>query len=365
MSIYFKKGAGWRYDFILQGNRCTKAGFKTKAAARQAEAKKREEIENPPPVVETPTDMAFLELVNNRLDYVRAYKSKIYYEGNLYLGRRLVREWKELRASEITRAMVQKYLLKRGEVSAVTANRDLRYLRALFNFGIKQELVKANPTQGLEFMPVEKKIKYIPSKEDVAKIILAAEPETQDYLVAIKETMARVGEINRLSWEDVDFEGRCAVLYTRKKKGGHLTPRKVPMTSTLYAMLLRRYRNRDKDKPWVFWQRYWSRKEGKFVEGPFQDRKKIMGTLCRKVGVRYFRFHALRHFGASVMERANVPIGSIQRILGHENRTTTEIYLHSIGEAERDAMALYERACQDTPQEKSHTLIHTPRKKRG
>ena len=44
---------------ILQGNRCTKAGFKTKAAARQAEAKKREEIENPPPVVETPTDMAF------------------------------------------------------------------------------------------------------------------------------------------------------------------------------------------------------------------------------------------------------------------------------------------------------------------
>jgi hypothetical protein len=63
------------------------------------------------------------------------------------------------------------------------------------------------------------------------------------------------------------------------------------MTTKLYSMLLRRYKNRDKDKPWVFWQRYWSRKEGKFVEGPFQDRKKIMGTLCRKVGVRYFRFH--------------------------------------------------------------------------
>jgi integrase len=127
------------------------------------------------------------------------------------------------------------------------------------------------------------------------------------------------------------------------------------MTGTLYPMLLRRYRNRDKDKPWVFWQRYWSRKEGKFVEGPYQDRKKIMGTLCRKVGVRYFRFHALRHFGASVLDRANVPIGSIQRILGHENRTTTEIYLHSIGEAEREAMAVYERACQDAPQEESHT----------
>jgi hypothetical protein len=32
------------------------------------------------------------------------------------------------------------------------------------------------------------------------------------------------------------------------------------------------------------------------------------------------------------MDSENVPIGSIQRILGHENRTTTEIYLHSISE---------------------------------
>jgi integrase len=43
-----------------------------------------------------------------------------------------------------------------------------------------------------------------------------------------------------------------------------------------------------------------------------------------------FRFHALRHFGASLLDQSNVPIGSIQRILGHENRTTTEIYLHAI-----------------------------------
>jgi integrase len=47
----------------------------------------------------------------------------------------------------------------------------------------------------------------------------------KDYLATIKETMARMDEINRLIWEDIDFDGRALVPYTRKKKGGHLTPK--------------------------------------------------------------------------------------------------------------------------------------------
>ncbi len=299
----------------------------------------------------TPTDMAFLELVNRRLDYVKAYKCDSYYLEHVYMAKRLLKSWHGLDCSDITTQMVQDYVISRGKQSAFSANRDLRYLRAIFNFGIKRGLIKNNPTSGLEFLPVEKRVKHIPSREDVAKVLLVADMDVQDYLIAIKETMARMGEINRLTWDDVDFESKSVVLYTRKKKGGNLTPRKVPMTSTLHSMLSRRYRNRKKDKPWVFWQRYWSRKESKWMEGPYRDRKTIMRTLCRKAGVRYFRFHALRHFGASMLDKANVSIGSIQRILGHENRTTTEIYLHSIGESEREAMMVYERVCQGTSEE--------------
>ena len=110
---------------------------------------------------------------------------------------------------------------------------------------------------GIDFLPVEKRMKYVPSSEDIDTVIAIAPPDIQDYLTAIRETMARVSEINRLTWEDIDLKTRLVILYTRKKKGGHLTPRSVPMTLKLYGILSRRYKERDKDKPWVFWHRYW------------------------------------------------------------------------------------------------------------
>ena len=101
-----------------------------------------------------------------------------------------------------------------------------------------------------------------------------------------------------------------------------------------------------------------ARKEKRFKEGPYQDRKKVMKGLCKKAGVPYFRFHPLRHAGASWMDKINVPIGSIQRILGHESRTTTEIYLHSIGNSELEAMRKYEESTKN-----SHTDSHTEKEK--
>lgn len=351
MSVYSGKGKGWRYDFILDGVRYSSNWFGTKAEAREAEAKRREEIKSPSPepamVMETtPTAMGFLDLVNRRLDHVKAYNSKRHYTDHFYMAKRWIGEWEKLSCEEVSREKIQKFLLKRAEVSPFTANKDLRYLRALFNFGISRNWIAENPTRGLSFFPVEKRLKYIPAKGDVLSVIAAANKniETQDYLWAIKETMGRMGEVNRLTWADVNLEERYVVLYTRKKKGGHLTPRKVPMTQKLFEVLSRRHEERAKDKPWVFWQRYWDRKKKEWVEGPYKDRKSIMKTLCKKAKVRYFRFHALRHLGASILDRKNVNLGSIQRLLGHENRMTTEIYLHSIGEAEQEAMKIFEKA---------------------
>ena len=141
-----------------------------------------------------------------------------------------------------------------------------------------------------------------------------------------------------ISWEDVNFTERYVTLWTRKRKGGNREPRDVPMVQNLYDILWYRFERRNTDMPWVYWHTYWSRKLGQNVQGRYNDRKKIMKSLCKEASVKYFRFHPFRHLTASILEDLEVPIGVIQRILGHQNRRITEIYLHSVGEAEREAM---------------------------
>lgn len=146
--------------------------------------------------------------------------------------------------------------------------------------------------------------------------------------------LGRMSEINRLTWQDVDFQNRSVALYTRKKRGGNLTPRRVPMIGKLHDLLLRRYQNQNKKLPWVFWHRYWDQKACKWTDGPVKERTGIMKSLCKKVGVQYFRFHALRQFGASMLDQANVPIGSIQRLLRGAFRT---FFTHRVSHSKKGA----------------------------
>jgi len=364
MSVYFVKGKGWRFDFTQMATRYSGAWFKTKAEGKRAEAKKREEVEElsqrelQGDQLQTPADTGFLNLVNQRLDHVKTRNSQRHYEEYRYVARRWVARWGDQECSQISRDMIEDFVLARFKVSAHTANKEIRYLRATFNFGVKRDLIAANPTRGIDFFPVEKRVKHVPSPEEIGKLFAEADQDAKDYLMTIMDTLARVSEVNRLTWEDVDLGRELVMLYTRKKRGGNLTPRSIPMTRRLYEVLSRRFERRDNSKPWVFWHRYWDRKGKAWVEGPYAKRYNLLRRLCRDAGVRPFGFHALRHAGASLLDSENVPLGTIQRILGHENRTTTEIYLHSIGQPERDAMERFERASRHVENE-SHTDAHT------
>ncbi|MDO9042051.1 MAG: phage integrase SAM-like domain-containing protein [Desulfocapsaceae bacterium] len=170
----------------------------------------------------------------------------------VYHAKRWVSRWPDLLCSEITLERITALRNERSLVSNQTANKELRYLRSLFNWAIKKELVDKNPANRVEMLRIEKNERYVPSKEDIEKVVSIATPEQRDYLVCLRETLARSREINNLLWEDVNFTDRTVTLYTRKKRHGTKTPRVIPMTERLHETLQLALHNMTRKNPGYF-----------------------------------------------------------------------------------------------------------------
>jgi len=328
MSQYYVKKKGWRYNFQINKKRYTGGFYETKNEAKREEFLRREELNNPDG---NRKDISFLELTNLRLDKLERKQTKKYYKENVYMAKKWYREWGETPCSQITTEMIEDYLDRRSEKSASSANYEKTCLKTTFNFGIKKKLCKYDPVVGIEDYDYEKKEKFIPTPKQIDKVIKKAKPEQKDYLTVLRFTLARMSEVNKLQWKDVDFKNCCLTLYSKKKKGGKRTPRKIYMVEELLEVLKRRYKQRYPEMPWVFWHRYWSKKHKCFIKGRYKDRKHFMRTVCDKAKVKYFRFHSLRHSGASVLASdKETSLPEIQAVLGHDRATTTDTYIKEI-----------------------------------
>jgi len=317
MTVYRFQGK-WRYHFIRNGIRHTRAGFDTKQEARIAESDARRQVGK--------INTDFIGLCNARLRDIELRRGLQHFKENKALFENLLGLWGTDKT--ITRKMVNTYLDKVAETSKSKANKQIRLIRALFNFGLKENLVAENPVDGIKPYPAQRSRRYVPPVEDVDAVMALARPEQKLYLTIIQHTVARIREINRLRWEDVHDD--YVILRTRKAKNSDLTERKIPLTLTAKEVLSKLPRKSE----FVFTNPRTGR--------GYDYRKKMMGYLCKKAGGKYFSFHAIRHLGASILSKEGVPLTDIQKILGHQRATTTDIYLRSIGDLS-DAMQKLER----------------------
>ena len=106
------------------------------------------------------------------------------------------------------------------------------------------------------------------------------------------------------------------ILKTHKSKNSNEVERPIPFNKTLQEIF------KDRKKGRVFLYR----------GEPIGYRSKFLRNACKKAKVKPFSFHNLRHYGASRLANAGIPITDIQKILGHQRTTTTDIYLQSIGD---------------------------------
>jgi len=305
MAVYKHRGS-WMYDFTKNDMRYREGGYRTKSQAIEEEAKARANAKR------ISTD--FIRLCNSRLQDLELRRTKGHFERNKRLVKILIKRWASLRV--VTTEDVTDYLNEVANVSKHTANIDLRLIRALYNHGIKNKWFDANPCQGIQPFGVEKKRKYVPPIEDIQKVLAAADEEERKYLLTILYTMARVREINRLKWEDV--HENYLILRTRKAKNSDVIERTVPFTPTLQAI----FKGLEHKGEYVF--------INPRSRTRYDNRIKLIRSLCEKAEVKTFTFHNLRHWGASKLAKERVPIPDIQALLGHTRPTTTDNYLQSI-----------------------------------
>jgi integrase len=292
------------------------------------------------------THLTLRQACVNRLAHLKAYATHhtTYPDNKRMLSRFSV--WAELPLEEITQAMVSDKIMQlaRELGSNNNANKHLVALKAVFSLAVKNDYLIKNPCAGIAMLPVERQPKMIPERDQVAKVLLIAKPMDRAYQTLVRFTAARINEINKLNWEDVDFEKGAVRLWTNKKKGGDRKFRWVPVINQVLESLRYAQQHRTKNSPYVFTNPTMVERHPANPERwCYFYRDKFFKTLCRQAEVPEMGYHALRHLTASEMASRGASLTDIQKVLGHERATTTDGYLQSLGFVSvRGAMLLLE-----------------------
>jgi len=274
-----------------------------------------------------------LKLFNSYLDYCDRRFAKTTTKYKAYVYKSFLKHYKEsLPLDQITPQVLHQYLNTRPSNHNYNAHR--KDLCTLFSFARKHLKINiSNPCWDLEKMPyTPPKTELIP-EADLLKLLLAADPKTEKPLLMVMvHTLARVDEILRLTWEDVNFENRTVTLWTRKRKGGSYESDDMPMNDDLYQVLWRQWEIREQDT-WVFYN--------KNTGTRYNKRPKLMPGLCKRAGVRQYGFRSIRHFMATYLaDKQKISKKTISGLLRHRNLSTTEIYLGSVDESQKNAMEM-------------------------
>ena len=304
------KGLKWYYKFTYEGKTYfSKCIYETKKEARIAEAEQLRKLQLP--IISKGKALLLDDLINSRLEYLKARKTSKYYNESErylsfyrdYLGNIEVQKITRKEVSELMNAFIKSFKNGKGNYAV---NHLLRAGKALFNHGINlMNLEMINPCVGVKFFSIRKKIKYIPTDDEIEAVKKTCNPKQSLLIDFCCQTGARASEFLRITWGDV-YEDYI-VLYTQKSYNSNLMPRKV-----LFPECLKKIRKGKKDER-IF-------KEWKVCPD-------FLKLKVKKLGQNRWGFHNLRHRYASTLSKQGKPIFELMNLLGHSNLSTTQIYL--------------------------------------
>lgn len=325
----------WYVDFTYKGKRIRQFGGYTKEQARNALAKLRiERLDERLGFKKTEQgDTLFEDFVDG---YITKHslgrpKTRVFHrmclnsllKSDLFKGKRL---------SEITTESVAIYHAERGADCKVSANRELGFLKMIFQRAVEWGEVSQNPAALIKKYPEPKNKLRILTDTEAVCLLKAAKPELVPFLTLLLTTAMRPHEVFALHWEHDGWEtekGLKVSVVSLKKNiifiPGALSKnhknREVPLSKKLVAMFEALPRDI---------------KSGKVF--PWNSTPKCFRSAVTSAKLKDVDLYTLKHTAASRMIRDGVDLITVTELIGHSDVKTTMIYCHSSSETKREAV---------------------------
>jgi integrase/recombinase XerD len=282
----------------------------------------------------------FLNHINVELGYspntLTAYRNDLGQFADYLETQESVEQW-----SEVDLNMVVRYVLhlKEREYSPATVARKVAAVKSFFHFLVAEGVVVDDPTATLDAPRVGKRLPHALSREDVDKLLAA--PLQREGPKALRDaallemlyaTGMRVSELVALNVDDVNLASGTARCFGKGSK-----ERIIPMHARAVDAL-RAYMDdgrvaylKDPNEKALFLNprgRRLTRQGLWLIIKDYVARAEIDAEVTP---------HTLRHSFATHLLDGGAGLREVQKLLGHSNVSTTQIYTHVSSERLRQA----------------------------
>lgn len=231
--------------------------------------------------------------------------------------------------------------INKDKVSSITAYNEQRAFSSFLSWLYAEEVIRKNPMTKVEAVHKVKQKKEALTEMEIEKLREVAKGEKEKLIIEfLLSTGCRVTELTQIKISEIE-ENRVLVHGKGKKD------RYVYLNARAKLMLEKYLNNRNDDNPYLFPRgkagssRYakgkgsrkhpedwW--KNGKAIDEGHMDKasvEQLTRKLAKKAGVKKANPHKFRRTCATMALRRGMPIEQVSKMLGHENISTTQIYL--------------------------------------
>ena len=316
--LFQRVNGRWYVRFTLNGKRrmlSTGETDRTKALLKISEIVREAELEDTLGR-KVKTDVTLSELAKEYTPYAEANKAPSTLYRDKSRMRKLLETFGKKKLSEITGRDIERYMQSRRKEGKqpATVNREFALLRHMLRKAVEWDYLSVSPARTVKpFKESPGRVRYL-SDSERERLLGACSGMLKAVVLTALLTGMRKGELQGLTWDDVDFERREITL--KRTKNNEV--RVIPIGKDLLPVLHRLHNERPYSH-YVF-----SKPDGR----PYGNWRKAFTTACRQTGIKDFRFHDLRHTFASYLAMAGHSAFTIQRLMGHKTIAMAQRYTH-------------------------------------